>query len=247
MISAAKSPQASLKTICVPENVITAELLQVKSFPALLPDIHPGWNKARGFIQLFEIDVSPAQRDRIHSAADIYPDNIGDRLICHSHSRPDCTACSGVYIRHNPDPAPQGEFIITHAADLIDRLLLYHRGIADCCVHLSSDLKHVTSPFFQTGHRAIHPLHPDRPRSAVKRKHLFDWPVNKKPPVHTGQTASINTLSILKRLPFARSLCAEFYIVNTILLCGSSEHHLLTAVYFCEFPVCTQNSESPGS
>jgi hypothetical protein len=47
-----------------------------------------------------------------------------------------------MYVRHNPDSAALCKIIITHAADLIDRFLLHHRGIADCCVYFSLYLKH---------------------------------------------------------------------------------------------------------
>ena len=93
-------------------------------------------------IQLLKIYIGLSQADCIHTTADINTDDIRHCLICHSHSRTYCAALSCVHIGHDPDSAPCCELVIAHTADLIDRLLLYHRGIADRCIDLSLNLKH---------------------------------------------------------------------------------------------------------
>ena len=94
----------------------------------------------RRLVYLLEVNVGASQIDGVHAAADVHAHNVRDRLIHHSHGRPDRAALAGVHVRHDADAASLRELVVAHAADLLDRFLLDHVGIADRSIKLSLNL-----------------------------------------------------------------------------------------------------------
>ena len=82
-----------------------------------------------GLVQLLEIYSSFSQIDSVHTASDINAHNIRDCLIHDGHGCSNRAALSGMDVRHDTDPAALGEFIITHAADLLDCFFLDYASL----------------------------------------------------------------------------------------------------------------------
>ena len=96
----------------------------------------------RGFIHLLKVNIGLAQIDRIHSAADIHTNHVGDDLVQNRHGRPNGAADSRMDIRHNADTASCSELAVAHSADLLDGFILSNLRIAERSIHLAFNLKH---------------------------------------------------------------------------------------------------------
>ena len=89
------------------------------------------------FIQLLKVNSSLPNIDGVHTTSDINTDNVRDCLIHDSHGRSDRAALSGMDIGHDSDPAAFSEFVIAHAADLLDCFFLDYACIAYRSIDLS--------------------------------------------------------------------------------------------------------------
>ena len=140
MVSAPQCSQAALKALRVFEIPVAAKLLKVKMLLSSFPHIHAGRNKVGRLIEFLIINICFSEVNRIHSASDIHSHNIGNCLIRNGHGRTDRAALTRVHIRHDADPAARSEFIVAHAADLLDCFLFDHGSIAYGCIDLTFNL-----------------------------------------------------------------------------------------------------------
>ena len=140
MVSAPQCSQAALKALRIVEIPVAAKLFKVKVLLSSFPHIHAGRNEVGRFIEFLIINICFSEVNRIHSASDIHSHNIGDCLIRNGHGRTDRAALTRVHIRHDADPAARSEFIVAHAADLLDCFLFDHGSIAYGCIDLTFNL-----------------------------------------------------------------------------------------------------------
>ena len=148
MIAASQRPEAPLEALRVLKAPVAPKLFENEALLPSLPDVHPGRDKMRRLVELFEIDRRPAEIHGVHAAADVDAHDIRHRLVRDRHRRSDRTAFSGVDVRHDPDPASFREFVVAHAPDLRDRLFLDHGRIADRGIDFSFYFKHIAHFLF---------------------------------------------------------------------------------------------------
>ena len=96
----------------------------------------------RRFIQLLQIGLAFSQTHRVHAAADIHADYVGDGLVGDRHGGADRAALAGVHVGHDADLTSFGQGVVTHSADLLDRFVLNDLGVADRGINFSFDFKH---------------------------------------------------------------------------------------------------------
>ena len=119
MIAAAECAETAFHSSGIAEIAVTFQLLQVESLAATLPNISAGRYEMCRLVELFKINITCADIDGVHSAANINADNIRHNLISDCHCSADCAAHSGMDIRHDSDLTATGELIVTHSLNLI--------------------------------------------------------------------------------------------------------------------------------
>ena len=146
VVAAAQGAQAAFQPLRILQRAEAAQPCQVKALLPALPHAHAGGDAVGRLVHALHVDIAPAERDRVHAAADIHTDDVGDDLVPDRHGRADGAALPGVDVGHDADPAPGGDLIIAHSADLLDGLVLDDAGKADRRIHLSFDFHHGVPP-----------------------------------------------------------------------------------------------------
>ena len=100
----------------------------------------------RRVVEALHVDVTFAQVDSVHSAANIHTHDVRDGLVDYGHGGANGAAASGVNIRHDPDTAVPRKLIVAHSPYLLDGVLIHNAGIADGGIQFSFDLNHKFSP-----------------------------------------------------------------------------------------------------
>ena len=126
VIAAAECAKAACDALRILEGAVATQLREVKSLLPPVPEIAPRRDEVRRLIEAFEIDLPLSEVNRIHPTADVDTDEVWDDLVPHGHRRADRAALAPVDIGHDADARPLRELVVTHAADLLDRLLLDH-------------------------------------------------------------------------------------------------------------------------
>ena len=126
VIAAAERAKAACNALRILEGAVAAQRREVKSLLPPIPEITPRRDEVRRRIEAFEVDLPLSEVDRIHPAADVDTDEVWDDLVPHGHRRADRATLAPVHIGHDTDARPLRELVVTHAADLRDRLLLDH-------------------------------------------------------------------------------------------------------------------------
>ena len=124
VIAAAERAKAACDALRVLEGAVAAQPEEVESLLPPVPEIAPRRDEVCRRIEAYKVDLALAEVDRIHPAADVDTDEIRDDLVPHSHCRADRAALAPVHIGHDADARPLRELVVTHAADLLHRLVL---------------------------------------------------------------------------------------------------------------------------
>ena len=143
MIPAAERAERALQTSCVLQTSITAKRRQIEMLHAPLPDVHARGDEMRRLIDRRKIHIRLRKLHREHAAADVHADDVGAGAIADRHRRADRAALSRVHVRHDAHAAAARQFVIAHAADLLDRFVLDRRGVADGGRNVSFYFKHI--------------------------------------------------------------------------------------------------------
>ena len=179
VVAAAQGAEAALQIAAVLQGPEAAQLGQVEADLAALPDLHPGGDEVGGLVQTLRIDLALSQLHRVHPAADIHADHVGDGLVDDRHGGADGAALACVDVGHDADPAARGEFIIAHPADLLNGLVLDHLCEADRGIDFSFDFQHGDSSLWNSvvadahiGHHETGRRHRKRPPASYKTSGL---------------------------------------------------------------------------
>ena len=101
VIASAERADASFKPLCILQIAAASERRKVKMLLSAFPHPSAARNAVRRPIKRFKVDIRPAEINRIHSAANIHADHIGNDLINDRHRCADRTALSCMNIRHD--------------------------------------------------------------------------------------------------------------------------------------------------
>ena len=118
----------------------------------LVPDLEAGGDFfIDQLIQLLHLKVCFPNPDRLHPTANIHADQVGDHLIGDGHRRANRTPRPGMDVRHKPDAAPRGKFLIAEGNYLRNGRFIHHVSVNFCGIKPSSYFNHAI-PSFNTYH-----------------------------------------------------------------------------------------------
>ena len=101
VIAAAQCSQAPFQPLCLPQTPVAGQAGQVEALHTPLPYASSAGNLMNRRIHSLKINFYRTKRNRIHPAADIHSDNVGNHLIVDRHRGADRAAFPGMNIRHN--------------------------------------------------------------------------------------------------------------------------------------------------